>query len=326
MSLSLFSPRSSSPSESKKPSWRFFSSSTAPPVPTLPTQPIPSPPRLRTSVSASAIPLSTSARGHYRTHSSLAKFTPASGTDFSPTLGSGAQVVRTPSEARRGIMKVRQKAVPRPTIAQSADLPMMEECDRRVSLSITARAPSSAPLGTEKGLHKSSCMATVGNRDRDENRKSSRRSHIIPSSARDSERTHRATFIPPSIPTSVPTQTTVPFSAALLDITQKPAPTSSDQILVKLESGFSLDERSNTSTITLPYEILQRGGGLLGRFVQGHLEEMKDRADQAADEEDRIRIVSDVPSFGSKPGMTDGDSASESDLDSEEYGSSALLR
>lgn len=234
---------------------------------------------------------------------------------------------RTPSEARRGIMKVRQKAVPMPTIAQSADLPMMEECDRRVSLSLVPRAPS----GPEKGLQKSTSMAAVGSRERDESRKSSRRNHILPpltpSVARDSDRNHRATFIPPLIPTGAsPQSTIIPFSATLLDITQKPAPTSSDLILVKLEFGFSLDERSNTTAITLPYEVLQREGGLWGRFVQGHLEEIRDRADQAADEEDRIRIVSDVPSFGSRPGMTDGESGTESDLDSEEYGSSALLR
>lgn len=225
-------------------------------------------------------------------------------------------------------MKVRTKP-PAPVLAsipQTPDLPMMEDCDRRVSICAPPRPLP--PVAEAKVVHKATSMANLGSKDRERTRTSvipPTPSPAVPSqSAMRRTSSLRAPVI--TTPVATPSHSSIAFSATLLDIVQRPAPTTTDQVFIKLEFGFSLAERSDTSAITLPLETLQRAGGYLERFVRGHLEDMKDRADKAADEERGLRIVSDVPSYGSKPGMTDGESGTESDLESEEYGSSALLR
>jgi hypothetical protein len=198
---------------------------------------------------------------------------------------------------------------------QSANLPMMEECDRRVSLSATCAT-------TERIIRKSLSMAAIGSQAQDDQKALSGRSLVIPATPPPDRRWDgRRVGLVRLKPST--TRGPVPFSVTLLDIAERSAPTATDEVIIRLEFGFSLDERSNTSSIILPLDVLQRAGGHLNRFVQGHL---RTRGVRAAEEQRGMRIVSDAPSFEDGPDLTEGVSETESDVDSEEYVSSALLR
>jgi hypothetical protein len=119
---------------------------------------------------------------------------------------------------------------------------------------------------------------------------------------------------PPTVALPTPTPTIRDFRATLLSKSTRPSPTSHSETLITLTFGYTLDDPTKNTDVILPLERLQRAGGELLRFVESHLEGGGDRGSG----------VSSVEKI--QPEMTDGSSAEESDLDSDEYGLSALLR
>ena len=110
-------------------------------------------------------------------------------------------------------------------------------------------------------------------------------------------RSHRTTAKPPV--------RTMPFAATLISHTTRASPTSASHVLVTLSFAYSLDDPPSNNSVSLPWEALRMGGGHLLDFVQGILGEHEEESQ--------------------RPEMTDGESAEESDFESE-YGPGALLR
>ncbi|KAK4683516.1 hypothetical protein P7C73_g6733, partial [Tremellales sp. Uapishka_1] len=97
----------------------------------------------------------------------------------------------------------------------------------------------------------------------------------------------------------------IPFSATLLSHSKKYSPTLASSVLITLEFAYSLDDPPRNVPVTLPLDLLRR----LGQDI--HLVAFIERQ---LDEGERL-----------EPDLTDGESAADSDLESD-YGLSALLR
>ncbi|OCF42955.1 hypothetical protein I317_03176 [Kwoniella heveanensis CBS 569] len=156
---------------------------------------------------------------------------------------------------------------------------------------------------------------------------------------------------------------TAPFHATLLSQTSKPLPDGEeDTVLLRFEFAYSLDDPPNNEMLTLPLEVLRKGGqSRLLSWVEGHLTkeiddikspvpsmsnpQKSDQTSKPAIEKGvtartsvTVTLVDGRPesdlesaetekkkSVATVPDMTDGESAEESDLESDN-GLSALLR
>ncbi len=96
-----------------------------------------------------------------------------------------------------------------------------------------------------------------------------------------------------------------PFAATLLLHSTCPSPTSSSHTLITLSFAYALDDPPTNIPVTIPWDALRHVGGHLVRFVEQHL------GGNSVEE--------------GKPGLTDGERAEESDLDSD-HSLGALLR
>ena len=94
-----------------------------------------------------------------------------------------------------------------------------------------------------------------------------------------------------------------PFTAVLLELIRRSAG-SLNQTVVTLEFAYALDEPHRSMPVSLPLEVINLAGGHLGSWI-----------------ENRLDVDTDT-----KPELTDGESAEDSDLDSDEWGLGALLR
>ncbi|OXG48895.1 hypothetical protein J010_04135 [Cryptococcus neoformans] len=115
-----------------------------------------------------------------------------------------------------------------------------------------------------------------------------------------------------------------PFSAALLSCTHKPLPKLSsgeqDSItLINIEFAYSFADPPKNESVILPLKTLKKGGGKLYDWVMDYLKEQEDEEEKKVGEKDEIREEKKLPE------MTDGESAEESDWDSD-CDLSALLR
>jgi len=235
------------------------------------------------------------------THTANSSF---SSNNSSP-LGQGAQIVRRPSDARRAMRQPFTAGLPTSTSSRG---------DFRESP--PASAPMLRPRPSQPSMpsppHEVKPMrpqVSISHLDRRSTLKlkpsiSSTSSSISPSSDTPEWewgiRSRRSTVRPPPRP-SPPS----PFNAILLSHSSRPSPTASSHVLINLSFGYSLDDPPSNNTITIPWERICRAGGHLARFVERHL------GDEAEEE--------------GKPDMTDGESADDSDLDSD-YGLGELLR
>lgn len=115
-----------------------------------------------------------------------------------------------------------------------------------------------------------------------------------------------------------------PFSAALLSCTHKPLPKLSsgeqDSItLINIEFTYSFADPPKNESVILPLKTLKKGGGKLYDWVMDYLKEQEDEEEKKVGEKEEIREEKKLPE------MTDGESAEESDWDSD-CDLSALLR
>ncbi|TYJ54849.1 hypothetical protein B9479_004440 [Cryptococcus floricola] len=133
---------------------------------------------------------------------------------------------------------------------------------------------------------------------------------------------HRTTIKPPPRTSSKPD---TPFHATLLSLTRKPLPRlptgeQESVTLVNIEFAYSLSDPAKNENVTLPLEVLRNGGGFLGEWVQGCLivqeeEERKAREKEREQREEKEVLMKERER--KMPAMTDGESAEESDLDSD---------
>ncbi|KGB75824.1 hypothetical protein I307_01857 [Cryptococcus deuterogattii 99/473] len=115
-----------------------------------------------------------------------------------------------------------------------------------------------------------------------------------------------------------------PFHAALLSCTRKPLPKLScgeqDSItLVNIEFAYSFSDPPRNESVILPLEMLKKGGGKLHDWVMDCLKAQEDEEEKKTEKKEEIREERKLPE------MTDGESAEESDWDSD-CNLSALLR
>ena len=115
-----------------------------------------------------------------------------------------------------------------------------------------------------------------------------------------------------------------PFSAALLLCIRKSLPKLSsgeqDSItLINIEFAYSFADPPRNESVTLPLETLKKGGGKLYDWVMDCLKTQEYEEEKKAEEKEAIREEKKLPE------MTDGESAEESDWDSD-GDLSALLR
>ena len=226
----------------------------------------------------------------------------------SPTLGYGAQIVRRPSDARRGmrqpltaglVTSSASREESRPFAPTSAPMlrpvpnpPLMRASPPHRLLPLSSQASNSLRERKPNLKLKSSISSTTS---------SNSPSWDTPES--DWDRTSRRSTVRPPPRMRPPS----PFSATLLSQSTRPSPNSSSHVLVTLAFGYSLDDPPSNTTVTLSWEHLRYSGGYVVRFIEHHL-------NQRAEEE-------------AKPEMTDGESADETDSDlASDSGLDALLR
>lgn len=234
------------------------------------------------------------------------------------SLGAGAEVIRRPSQASRGM---RQHAKvdsrerhPRPAPAP----PIVEtlELDKQIdSLSLTME-PTSAPLpDTSPIVNTASQSIPVTAPLRTRNSRASlksTRSKIV------DENDRRATIRPPPRSALPP----IPFSHYLLSSDTRPAPSKESRVVITLEFAYSTDDQCRNDPVRLTLEMLKRGGGHLYNVVQEEVakHDQGDKVGHKTEQRDSLE------SQGSRPDLTDGETTSEeSELDSE-YGLEALLK
>jgi hypothetical protein len=158
---------------------------------------------------------------------------------------------------------------------------------------------------------------------------------------------NRATLKPPPKsalpPTPVLSQRTsedsppvpiAPFGATLLSCSTRQAAPGEDITLITIHFAYSLEDKPDTSCVTLPLSALLSTGGQLIRFVEDQLARLNSEAptvqerrmSAASDYTDRNALAEGMEGHEElRPEMTDGESAEESDVDSE-YGLTTLLR
>ncbi|WWD06834.1 hypothetical protein V865_004930 [Kwoniella europaea PYCC6329] len=106
------------------------------------------------------------------------------------------------------------------------------------------------------------------------------------------------------------------FHATILEDTSRPLPSGqSDLVLLNLEFAYSLDDKPNNEKVILPIEVVRQYGS--NRLVDW-LDRYLNRSENGNDK----KVISTVTTI---PEMTDGESAEESDLESDN-GLTALLR
>lgn len=107
-----------------------------------------------------------------------------------------------------------------------------------------------------------------------------------------------------------------PFHAALLSCTRKPLPKLSsgeqDSItLINIDFAYSFSDPPRNESVILPLEMLQKGGGKLNDWLMDCLKAQEDEEEKKAEKKEEIREERKLPE------MTDGESAEESDWDSD---------
>ena len=299
--------------------------------------------------------------------------TPSSSTSsFGHVLGGGAQVVRTPSDALRGLQQpttpgaardtsdpgllVTNDGLRSPVRPARPQRPQRSDVDKGASvdsppgggggtsasydgsadlgpgLPLFPASPSPAPSPHAVNITKRSAQKSLSPSPRLQNdmgpmstfdpfglgdtvfnaedkadrrndiaRKTAQVAHSPKEGPASDER--RATVKPPSRPV-----TCDPFHAILKTKTSRPAPTSTSEVLVTLEFGYSLDDPPKNTSVSLPWSILAKAGGHLVRLAREHLGE------EEAERESSV------------PEMTDGSSAESSDRESGSYDLDGLLR
>ena len=269
---------------------RFFFNFSREPLPPLP--PLPS------NIALSPVSITTSLHTPNSSFSSV----------NSSTLGHGAQVVRRPSDARREMRQpltaglsmtssLSKEDLRRPPTPTSA--PMLRIRPSQPNLvGLPPSGPVTIPVKT---------VSTPRNRPttlKVETSLSSTNSSYAASNVLnelDFEiQSRRSTARPPLRPN--PPR---PFYATLVAHSTRPSPTSASHMFITLSFGFSMDEPPKNDSVTIPWENLRSNGGHLAHFIALHL--------------------TDGNGEQTKPEMTDGESAEESDLESD-YGLGALLR
>lgn len=230
-------------------------------------------------------------------------------------LGTGAEIIRRPSEAARGMKqnaKVERRAQdpsPRSPIHHTE----MEAIEARFE-AVTTTEPRSAPLPSMPLSYDTippALPVTAPLRT-----KNSRTSMRSTRSRHPDEHDRRATIKPPPRSALPP----IPFSSHLLSVETRPAPTSESSTIVTLEFAYSTDDQCKNDPVKLTLEMLKRGGGHLVGVIEEELSK-RDKAGRGKSEQ-----RDSLESERSGPGMTDdGETSEESELDSE-YGLEALLR
>lgn len=143
-------------------------------------------------------------------------------------------------------------------------------------------------------------------------------------------------------PASVPSND---FTAnvRLIDVSQRPAPTAEDDVLITLEFAYSSlptmqvvgDKAAGQSkgaySLVLPLDVLQRAPGKLLSFVEDHLETLTVGSRAIARNSDGSTATAETDlSTSSRPSMTDGESVESSDVESDtevgDYGAEDILR
>ncbi|KAE8543652.1 hypothetical protein D1P53_000367 [Cryptococcus gattii VGV] len=146
---------------------------------------------------------------------------------------------------------------------------------------------------------------------------------LSPPSKRPSLISNRSTIKPAPRSSSLTTFDT-PFHAALLSCNRKflPKLSSGEQdsiTLINIEFAYSFSDPPRNESVILPLEMLKKAGGKLHNWVMDCLTAQEDEEEKKAEEKEEIREERKLPE------MTDGESAEESDWDSD-CNLSALLR
>ena len=219
----------------------------------------------------------------------------------SSALGNGAQVVRRPSDARREMRQPLTAGL----VSSSSSREDLRQPAPTSAFSLIRRP--SQPSLKSSSLNDRSLVTPAKVPSQRSNLKvqtsMSSTASFYSTSIHESDvesQSRRATVRPPPRPNP-----TSPFAATLLSHSSRPNPTASSHTLVILSFAYSLDDPPINNNVTMPWEKLRRAGGHLVRFIERHLHE---------EAEDDL-----------KPDMTDGESAEDSDLESD-YGLGALLR
>lgn len=239
-------------------------------------------------------------------------------------LGTGAELIRRPSEAARG-MKQQSKLVIRPPLPTLPQPPTNRENMETMSISsqctgTTTMEPRSAPLPAisttrhDNNTSPPDLPVTAPLRA-----KSSRSSIKSTRSRHPDECDRRATIRPPPQSALPP----VPFTYHLLSHETRPAPTVESSTVITLEFAYSTDEQRKNDPVRLTLEMLKRGGGHLVKVIEEELSK-RDQVGRSGVQRDSLE------SERSGPSMTDGETSEESDLSSSEldsgYGLEALLK
>ena len=219
-------------------------------------------------------------------------------------LGTGAEIVRRPSEASR-TMKQRAKLdrSSRNVGPGPMELTDMEIMGKEFETMIIE--PTTAPLPSIPFRHGDTgriLPATAPLRT-----KSSQTSFksLKPKSQ---EAIDKRSTIKPAPRSQLPP---IPFSHHLVSHNIRPALGTESSTIVTLEFAFSTDENCKNDSVKLTWDVLKRGGGHLGELVEKLLGTKSQRGS--------------LESEKSNPDLTDGSSSEDSGLGSE-YGLEALLR
>ncbi|ORX39204.1 hypothetical protein BD324DRAFT_618837 [Kockovaella imperatae] len=292
----------------------FHHFDTAPPVPCLPVT-IPS----SDTFDPTSPPLSHYRKGHTPTLSQ---------SSSTSSLGNGAQIVKTPLDAMRDLRpplrnKTSSKSLAQISHSQSRWSQSSSEdpspSDRRqtlkakLSLHSMSTKASTPKLPELKHLRSQPSLGGWYPQGMEPFDSPDRRSDAVgPATGFENRRqsqcfsekqmrdARRSTVKPPRRSPSTP------FKASLISKFVRPAPTAKSEILITLQFGFSSMPPRNTH-VTLPWHILREAGGQLAEFVSDYVDTRRESG------------------MSDKPSMTDGSSASESDLESE-FDLDTLLR
>jgi hypothetical protein len=232
-------------------------------------------------------------------------------------LGTGAEIIRRPSEAPRTMKQRSERKYDRGS-RNSGPGPMaltdMEVLGKEFDTMM--QEPNTAPLPLQnygQGELPRMLPATAPLRT-----KSCRSSLKSVKANRHEETDKRATIEPPPRTLLPP----IPFSYHLISQTSRPASDLDSSTIITLDFAYSTEEKCANNSVKLTWETLKRGGG--------HLTDTIDKLLNVRQQKGRAGLEQrgSLESEKSNPDLTDGESSEDSELGSEEYGIDleALLR
>lgn len=237
-------------------------------------------------------------------------------------LGTGAEIIRRPSEAARTMKQRSEKKLSRSS--RSLGPAPMELTDMEVlgkEFDVMMQEPNTAPLPSHHFGHGElpRLLPSTAPLRTKSSRTSLKSMKAKPQEEIEERGTDKRATIKPPPRTLLPP---IPFSYHLISQTSRPAKGSESSVIVTVDFAYSTDEKCANNSVKLTWEILKRGGGHLCEAVEKLLSARPQKGRGGLEQRGSME------SQKSNPDLTDGESSEDSELGSEEYGIDleALLR